>query len=83
MRTLITQDVAKSEILAPMHWTAETASAARIDALVPGRVDPISGHQTASQLARFCGQQRRDDALVQPLEKNPVTVGWRAELGVA
>ena len=43
LRALITDAVAPGQVFAPMHWTAETASAARIDTLVPAIVDPVSG----------------------------------------
>ena len=43
LRALITDAVAPGQVFAPMHWTAETASAARIDSLVPAVVDPVSG----------------------------------------
>ena len=43
LRALITDAVAPGQVFAPMHWTAETASAARIDSLVPALVDPVSG----------------------------------------
>lgn len=57
LRALITDAVAPGEVFAPMHWTAETASAARIDALVTARVDPVSGQPdskaSAVSLSRF------------------------------
>ena len=34
-----------------MHWTGETAALARIDALVPGLVDPISGQPESKAAA--------------------------------
>lgn len=43
LRVLISDAVRAGEVFAPMHWTAETASAARIDALVAAVTDPISG----------------------------------------
>lgn len=57
LRALVTEAVVPGQVFAPMHWTAETASAARIDALIPGRVDPISGQPdskaAAVRLSRF------------------------------
>ncbi len=50
LRALVTDAVAAGQVFAPMHWTAENASLARIDTLVPGDVDPISG-QPASKSA--------------------------------
>ncbi|MEM9249587.1 MAG: nitrate reductase [Pseudomonadota bacterium] len=43
LRVLITDRVRPGALFVPMHWTGETASAARIDALVPPVTDPISG----------------------------------------
>lgn len=43
LRTLITDRVRPGQVFVPIHWTSQTASAARIDALVPGVTDPISG----------------------------------------
>lgn len=50
LRVLITDRVAPGQPFAPMHWTGETAPSGRIDALVPGLVDPVSG-QPASKSA--------------------------------
>lgn len=43
LRVLVTDRVAPGHPFAPMHWTGETAPSGRIDALVPGTVDPVSG----------------------------------------
>lgn len=43
LRANITADVTPGQVFAPMHWTGETAPSARIDALVAGAVDPVSG----------------------------------------
>ena len=43
LRVLISDDAAKGAPFAPMHWTGETAPAARIDALVAPETDPFSG----------------------------------------
>lgn len=43
LRARITRDVAPGHLFAPIHWTAQTAPSARIDALVSGHVDPVSG----------------------------------------
>ncbi|MEM7597904.1 MAG: molybdopterin-dependent oxidoreductase [Pseudomonadota bacterium] len=43
LRARITEDVTQGQVFAPMHWTGETAPSARIDALVTGAVDPVSG----------------------------------------
>ncbi len=43
LRARITDAVQRGQIFAPMHWTAETAPSARIDALVAAACDPVSG----------------------------------------
>ena len=43
LRARMTNDVTPGQVFAPMHWTGETAPSARIDALVTGAVDPVSG----------------------------------------
>jgi assimilatory nitrate reductase catalytic subunit len=43
LRARITSDVQRGQVFAPMHWTAETAPTARIDALVAAMTDPVSG----------------------------------------
>lgn len=51
LRALVTDAVAMGEVFAPMHWTAQTASRARIDVLVPDLVDPISGQPESKAAA--------------------------------
>jgi assimilatory nitrate reductase catalytic subunit len=55
LRVLITDATAQGQVFVPMHWTAENASAARVDVLVPGVVDPVSG-QPASKSAAVAVQ---------------------------
>ncbi|WP_299686338.1 nitrate reductase [uncultured Tateyamaria sp.] len=43
LRARITDAVQRAQVFAPMHWTGETAPAARIDALVAAVCDPVSG----------------------------------------
>ncbi|WP_417727685.1 molybdopterin-dependent oxidoreductase [Roseovarius sp.] len=43
LRIRITDTVQPGQVFAPMHWTGETAPAARIDALVAPITDPVSG----------------------------------------
>ncbi|MCI4662581.1 MAG: molybdopterin-dependent oxidoreductase [Neomegalonema sp.] len=42
-RAWITDRAREGSVFAPMHWNGQTASAARIDALVGPSVDPVSG----------------------------------------
>ncbi|MDO9637059.1 MAG: molybdopterin-dependent oxidoreductase [Pseudotabrizicola sp.] len=50
LRVMISDRVQPGHPFAPMHWTGETAPTGRIDALVPGLTDPVSG-QPASKSA--------------------------------
>ncbi len=43
MRARITQEVRPGDVFAPMHWSDEFASAARIGSLIRGAYDPVSG----------------------------------------
>ncbi|MEM7632298.1 MAG: molybdopterin-dependent oxidoreductase [Pseudomonadota bacterium] len=43
LRARITDAVQPGHVFAPMHWTGETAPAARIDAVVAAACDPVSG----------------------------------------
>ncbi|MCB1341897.1 MAG: (2Fe-2S)-binding protein, partial [Pseudooceanicola sp.] len=43
LRVRITDAVQTGQLFAPMHWTGETAPSARIDALIAGATDPVSG----------------------------------------
>ncbi|MGL5008807.1 MAG: molybdopterin oxidoreductase family protein, partial [Paracoccaceae bacterium] len=50
LRVMLSDRVARGHPFAPMHWTGETARAGRVDALVPGVTDALSG-QPASKSA--------------------------------
>ncbi|MFN4154082.1 MAG: molybdopterin-dependent oxidoreductase [Paracoccaceae bacterium] len=50
LRVMISERVQPGHPFAPMHWTGETAPTGRIDVLVPGLTDPLSG-QPASKSA--------------------------------
>lgn len=43
MRTVVTENTQAGMIFAPMHWSGENSSAGRINAVVPGICDPVSG----------------------------------------
>ncbi|WP_137154354.1 nitrate reductase [Rhizobium sp. FKL33] len=51
VRALITDRQIRGSVFTPMHWTGETAPSARVDSLVPSRVDPVSG-QPALKMGR-------------------------------
>lgn len=50
VRALITERQARGQLFVPMHWTDQFAASGRIDALVPGKTDPVSG-QPALKMA--------------------------------
>jgi assimilatory nitrate reductase catalytic subunit len=43
VRALISARQRRGHVFVPMHWTDKFASNARVDALVPAKVDPVSG----------------------------------------
>ncbi|MEM6890085.1 MAG: molybdopterin-dependent oxidoreductase [Pseudomonadota bacterium] len=43
LRVLVSDDAAQGVPFAPMHWTGETAPAARIGSVIAPKTDPISG----------------------------------------
>jgi len=43
LRALVTDRTPRGALFAPMHWTADTAPAARIGALIAAETDPVSG----------------------------------------
>ena len=91
LRVLITDRVAVGEVFAPMHWTSENAARARIDVLVPGVVDPVSGQpdskaapvQISLYKAGWYGFAVAGAAVRPASEywaKARVSGGWRLEL---
>ncbi|MBA3909588.1 MAG: nitrate reductase [Rhodobacter sp.] len=51
LRVLVTDRVAPGHPFAPMHWTGETAPTGRVNALVAGLTDPISGQPESKSAA--------------------------------
>ncbi len=51
LRALITDRAAPGQVFAPMHWTDQTAARARIDTLIPGVTDPVSGQPESKAAA--------------------------------
>ncbi|WP_091298477.1 nitrate reductase [Gemmobacter aquatilis] len=51
LRVLVTDRVAEGHPFAPMHWTGETAPTGRVDALVAGITDPVSGQPESKAAA--------------------------------
>jgi len=94
LRARITEAQPKGQLFAPMHWTAETAPSARIDAVVAAAVDPISGQPESK--ASVVAAERFDAAWYgfavssRPLRPDSTywarartAGGWRAELAGA
>ncbi len=91
LRVLITDAAAPGQVFAPMHWTNENAAAARIDTLVPGLVDPVSGQpdsKSAAVAARrfdaawygFAVSARALHPQADYWARAPIANGWRIEL---
>ncbi|WP_367593383.1 molybdopterin-dependent oxidoreductase [Granulibacter bethesdensis] len=57
VRALLSPRQRKGMLFVPMHWTDQFASCARVDALVPGLTDPVSGQpaskNVAARIARY------------------------------
>ena len=51
VRSLVTDRQRRGQLFVPMHWTDQFASNGRIDALVTGKTDPVSG-QPALKMAQ-------------------------------
>ncbi|MDZ4843280.1 MAG: molybdopterin-dependent oxidoreductase [Hyphomicrobium aestuarii] len=43
LRAVVTPRQRPGSVFAPFHWTGQNASAARVDTLISGHVDPVSG----------------------------------------
>ncbi len=43
LRALLSERQRRGAVFAPIHWTDQTASAARVGTLVPANLDPVSG----------------------------------------
>jgi assimilatory nitrate reductase catalytic subunit len=92
LRALITMRQQLGSVFAPMHWSAEYASAARIDTLVAPVVDPVSGQPASKNVpvvvrrfnavqfgfAILCKRPSSIDAPYWALART--TGGWRVEL---
>lgn len=51
VRALVTERQARGNVFVPMHWNDQYASKARIDALIPPMVDPVSGQPASKNVA--------------------------------
>ncbi|MBY6153874.1 molybdopterin-dependent oxidoreductase [Vannielia litorea] len=93
-RVIVTERVRTGEVFVPMHWTGETASLGRADALVASVTDPVSGQPDskgavvgiAPYAANWFGfavstRKPRPDAPYWALAR--ARDGWRLELAGA
>lgn len=91
LRARISEAQSPGQLFVPMHWTAEYAPTGRVDALVPGAVDPVSGQPESK--AAVVSATRFDAAWygfaisAQQLQPRAsywararTAAGWRAEL---
>ena len=91
LRVLITPNVQRGQVFAPMHWTAQTAPAGRSNPVIPAETDPASG-QPALKAApvtvtkfeagwfAFVASTRKPD-IARPYAAIAQTeTGWRAEV---
>src|SRR5262249_59551903 len=51
VRALLSDRQRKGSVFAPMHWTDQLASNARVDRLVPSLIDPVSGQPASKHVA--------------------------------
>ena len=91
LRVRITETMQPGQVFAPMHWTGQTASAGRIDALIAAETDPVSG-QPELKAARCAIEPFATAAFGFAVARAPMTPaspywaqarsaqGWRAEL---
>nr|WP_174819502.1 nitrate reductase [Ruegeria lacuscaerulensis] len=91
LRARITSDVTQGQVFAPIHWTGETAPAARIDAVVAAATDPVSGQPESKASvvsvtrfdAKWYGFAVSDREMRPSCEywaQTPTKLGYRAEL---
>ena len=94
LRALITDRVAPGQVFAPMHWTAQYASAGRVDTLVAAHTDPVSGQPESKasvvQIERFDAKWygfavsiSEPNADTEYWAQARATTGWRIELASA
>ncbi len=91
VRALITERQARRHLFVPMHWTDQFASSGRVDTLVPGKTDPVSG-QPALKMAEvyaepmepacygFLVSRDRPELAMDYWALARAPGGWRSEL---
>ncbi len=92
LRVVVTERQRRGSLFAPMHWTDQYSALARVNALVPAVVDPVSGQPelkiAAVSATRYAANwygfavSRRSIATkgADYFAIAPVRAGWRAEL---
>ena len=92
LRVNVTARQRQGAVFAPMHWTDQYASAARIDAVVDGHTDPVSGQPglkhtpvrvtpyPAAVYAVAIQRERRPTPASGYWALAPVAGGWRIEM---
>ena len=95
VRVLITDRQRRGSVFVPMHWTDQLASAARVDSLLTGNTDPVSGQpelkygavSVAPFQAAWYGfaitSRRPSDIGADYWAMAPARGGWRIELAGA
>ncbi len=95
VRALVTPRQQPCSIFVPMHWNDQFASSARVDCLVPGITDPISGQPASKnipvRIERFVAATYGFAVLRRKPEKIPAEYwaiakcngGWRVEMAFA
>ncbi|MFD1252635.1 Nitrate reductase [Devosia equisanguinis] len=92
VRALVTDRQSRGQLFSPMHWTDQFAGNGRIDALVAGKTDPVSGQPAlkmavvhaepaAVQLYGFFVATMKPDLATDYWALAPAQGGWRGELG--
>ncbi len=92
VRALISERQQRGQVFVPMHWTGQFAASGRIDTLVPGKTDPVSG-QPALKMATvhvepapvalygFLVTAEKPAPATDYWALAPAQGGWRTELG--
>ncbi len=95
VRALVTPRQQPCSIFVPMHWNDQFASSARVDCLVPGITDPISGQPASknipARIERFVAATYGFAVLRRKPERIPAEYwaiarcsgGWRVEMAFA
>ena len=91
LRILVTSRVRPREMFAPMHWTAATAPAGRVNAVVPPVTDPHSGQPASKRVPvavealrpawyGFAASRHAMDPQRSYAATARTATGWRAEV---